>query len=186
MDEESILSFLTEHAQLVDVITRREFISLFPRDKRSDRLVTELYHDLAATRARQVKVVAKNIKLECSITKRLIPAIVAAENEAEIGNGDDENLIYAKLLPPSRDQPQLQLHDLLQYMEEAIEFLSNELEAIDRSSVETQARIDAVVESLSDLQYKKLAPTVADETISAIDNMRHRLKGSIALSRIKK
>ncbi|KAK9372613.1 uncharacterized protein V1513DRAFT_451632 [Lipomyces chichibuensis] len=179
MDEEAILSFLTDNAQLSDIITRRQFIEIFPKDKRSDPAAVSLYQDLAETRARQIRSVQKNIRLECAVASRSLPADVdnAHANLAEVDGEDEIENIYSEIIP-QRDPRKLTLAEMITHMEAAVSKLTAELESIDQESKRMITESGAIVDSLSDLRYKKLSSGSVDQCLSGLAYLNNLLSGS--------
>ena len=68
MNEVQILSsFLLSRANLKDIITFREFVDLFPKDKRSNPQIKLLYRELQLARNRQCTLVKNNILREVRV-----------------------------------------------------------------------------------------------------------------------
>ncbi|KAK9482766.1 hypothetical protein V1527DRAFT_515532 [Lipomyces starkeyi] len=180
MDEEAILSFLTDNAQLSDIITRRQFIEIFPKDKRSDPAAVSLYQDLAETRARQIRSVQKNIRLECAVASRSLPtdADNANANSAELLDGENEiENIYSEIIP-QREPRKLTLAEMITHMEAAVSKLTGELDSIDQDSKRMIKESGAIVDSLSDLRYKKLASGSVQQCLSGLEYLNSLLSGS--------
>lgn len=98
-DERAILSFLTENAELSDLITRRQFIGLFPAAKRDDFAIRALYQDLYDTRSSQIRNVQKKINFECSNSSQILREDLArAKNSAAEVEEDENDNIYNEIL----------------------------------------------------------------------------------------
>ncbi|KAK9366871.1 hypothetical protein V1509DRAFT_628178 [Lipomyces kononenkoae] len=183
MDEEAILSFLTDNAQLSDIITRRQFIEVFPKDKRSDPAVASLYRDLSETRGKQIRAVQKNIRLECTIGSR-VPHESGNENadSAKDFDGEDEiENIFSEIIP-QRESRKLTLEEMIAQMEEAVSKLTAELEFIDQDSKHTITETGTVVDSLSDLRYKKLSPGATEQCLSGLEYLSKLLSESNSIT----
>ncbi|KAK9235263.1 hypothetical protein V1525DRAFT_410479 [Lipomyces kononenkoae] len=183
MDEEAILSFLTDNAQLSDILTRRQFIEIFPKDKRSDPAIASLYRDLSETRARQIRAVQKNIRLECAIRSR-VPHESGSENadSARDLDGEDEiENIYSEIIP-QREPRKLTLSEMIAYMEEAVSKLTAELEFTDQDSKRMITETGAIVDSLSDLRYKKLSSGSTEQCLAGLEYLSKLLSESNSIT----
>ncbi|KAK9489870.1 hypothetical protein V1508DRAFT_458205 [Lipomyces doorenjongii] len=176
MDEEAILSFLTDNAQLSDIITRRQFVEIFRKDKRSDPAAVSLYQDLAETRARQIRSVQKNIRLECAVSSRSLPADVDNANANLDGEDEIEN-IYSEIIP-QREPRKLTLAEMITHMEAAVSKLTAELDSIDQDSKRMIKESGATVDSLSDLRYKKLSSGSVEQCLSGLAYLNSLLSGN--------
>ncbi|KAK9452958.1 hypothetical protein V1511DRAFT_506099 [Dipodascopsis uninucleata] len=166
MDERTILSLLTENNHLSDIISKQEFTKLFPADKRSDIAVDSLFHDLSDVRTRQLKVVEKNIELECEVSNQTLKHSEGDESGVSEDESDSRN-IYSELLE-SKDTSELSLQDLIASMERAVERMASELDMLDRSCDEMLLKSTEIVDSLSDLRYKKLAANTKEECLKGL------------------
>ncbi|KAK9320572.1 hypothetical protein V1517DRAFT_328935 [Lipomyces orientalis] len=179
MDEEAILSFLTDNAQLSDIVTRQQFIAVFPKDKRADPAVESLYQDLAETRLRQVNSVRKNVRLECAVSSRSMQVDLDNEQrdspEAVDGDNEIEN-IYSEIIP-ARVPRKLTLAEMVSRMQGAVSKLTSELDFIDQDSKRMIEETGAIVDSLSDLRYKKLSAGSVEQCLSGLADLHSVLIG---------
>ncbi|KAK7207586.1 hypothetical protein BZA70DRAFT_271688 [Myxozyma melibiosi] len=168
-DEKSILTFLTESADLPELITRRQFVGLFPASKREDPAVRALYQDLYDTRSAQIHRIQKKINLECLDSARVLREDLArAKGFADAASErDDNDEIYDEILL-RRDRKQLSLAEMLSQMELAADLIKRQLEEIDESTAQKLEECDTVVDSLSDLRYKKLRTGAVDECLEGL------------------
>ncbi|KAJ8096503.1 hypothetical protein POJ06DRAFT_284082 [Lipomyces tetrasporus] len=180
MDEEAILSFLTDNAQLSDIVTRQQFIAIFPKDKRADPAVESLYQDLAETRARQVNSVRKNVRLECAVSSRSMQVDLDNElgDSPEVVDGENEiENIYSEIIPP-RVPHKSTLTEMVSRMQDAVSNLAAELDFIGQDSKRMIEETGAIVDSLSDLRYKKLSAGSVEQCLSGLVDLYSALPGS--------
>ncbi|KAK9468368.1 hypothetical protein V1512DRAFT_259330 [Lipomyces arxii] len=172
-EEQTILAFLTDNAQLQDFCTRREFLALVPKRHRNDPRMTALYHELEHARARQVRTVMKNVRLEAEMSLRMLDEEDRQEDDDEDEDGD----IYTELLADKNDRVMTATEEIAE-LESSVAKMTSELEAIDEDSNKMLDECNEIISSLSDLQYKKLPGNVMKDLIGQLNEMAEMLEGS--------
>ncbi|KAK9448502.1 uncharacterized protein V1518DRAFT_428278 [Limtongia smithiae] len=186
MDENAILTaFLTDPALLSDTVTRRQFVALFPKDKRAEpadvAILNALYRDLYVQRGRQVRAIERKIGVECALTARAVRTDIAfarqrMKEDGEDARQDDEASLYADLIP---DKPKnITLRQMLERMANAVASMEQELAELDATSRNQLQQVNIVIDSLSDLHYRKLSQSTADECVTALRDLEHQLQAA--------
>ncbi|KAF8252180.1 hypothetical protein K440DRAFT_658019 [Wilcoxina mikolae CBS 423.85] len=158
VNETQILeSFLLSRASLKDIITFREFVNLFPKDKRSNPQIKLLYRELQLARNRQCTLVRNNILREARVGPK--------PNKREQGP-DEDAMAGIELYGAAPEQPMLPLKDLLREMTKAAEDLESEEATLDNECDRILGQIRTIVGDLSDLRYGKLAASNTAEQVT--------------------
>ncbi|KAK9464181.1 uncharacterized protein V1516DRAFT_618818 [Lipomyces oligophaga] len=155
MEEEDILNFLVKESSFPDIISRSQFDRLFTLAEQEDVAIKALYDDYRRTRQHAVRTVKRNIRLECAMSEKLVAQTIRKLRKPDRERLQDEadtEQIYNEIL---NNKKEMNLREMLNKMEEAIDLASFELERLDEQSKSKFNECDEITDSLSDLQYKK-------------------------------
>lgn len=174
--EENILStWLLVPASLQSIMTLGAFTRLFPSSQANNPQIRRLYRDLQHQRSALIDAIERNIEAEAArgnAQKRSVIKIRRAPKEEQ---DDEVNIEYA-LYGSTSNLPTAKPHTLssiLPDLESAEQDMEAEIQRLDEESQEVFQEIEAVVGSMSDLRYGKLAKSdLGDAVLEGLKVLR--------------